>query len=225
MYPEKRRRLEESSPQSALDFLLGSLAAVPDSGTSRRRRFELEVENLRCWSVQESCGLSASLPGALKPVASGAEHDVFFEEESQTAIKITRDGRFGHSLEGEGITALPSEYLSRLLYQNELFGDQIVICGVIATEGNAHLVSRQPWIKPSATSPVPDQGEIDEYFAALGFIRSDQLAAPAYYHEALDLAVLDAHPLNVLRDERGRLVPIDVVVGRPGAAARVILGL
>jgi hypothetical protein len=37
--------------------------------------------------------------------------------------------------------------------------------------------------------------------------------------------VLDAHPQNILRDESGRLVPIDVVVGTPGKAVRGLLGI
>jgi hypothetical protein len=224
MHSKKCRGTEENSPQSALDFLLGGLGAVSGGGVSRRRRFDCEVEALRLWSAQEGCRLTADFAALLKPVASGAEHEVFFAEELQSAIKITRDGRFGHSLEGEGISALPSEYLQRLIYHNELFGDRIVVCGVLLTEGSAQLVSRQPWIKPVAGRPVPDQGEIDDYFAELGFVRSDQLEAPAYYHPAMDVAVLDAHPLNVLRDESGRLVPIDVVIGKPGDATRALLG-
>lgn len=71
---------------------------------------------------------------------------------------------------------------------------------------------------------MPEQDEIDEYFAGLDFSKSDQLAAPAYYHLTLNVAVLDAHPLNVLRDENGRLVPIDVVVGQPSNPTRALLG-
>jgi hypothetical protein len=224
MHSKKRRGAEENSPQSALDFLRGSVEAVPGGGTSRRVRFEREVEGLRLWSAQEDCRLTTDFAVALKPVASGAEHDVFFAEELQSAIKITRNGRFGHSLEGEGISALPSEYLRRLIYHNELFGDRIAVCGVMVVERSVHLVSRQPWIKSASARPVPEQDEIDEYFAGLDFSKSDQLTAPAYYHRTLNVAVLDAHPLNVLRDENGRLVPIDVVVGKPSNATRALLG-
>jgi len=224
MHSKKRRGAEENSPQSALDFLRRSIEAVPCSGALRRVRFEREVEGLRLWSAQEDCRLTSDFAVALKPVASGAEHDVFFAEELQLALKITRSGRFGHSLEGEGISALPSEYLQRLVYHNHLFGDHIVVCGVMVAESSLHLVSQQPWINSASARPVPEQDEIDEYFAGLGFSKSDQSAAPAYYHRNLDVAVLDAHPLNVLRDENGRLVPIDVVVGKPSDATRLLLG-
>jgi hypothetical protein len=224
MHSKKCRGTEEYTPQSALDFLLGSLEAVSGGGASRGRRLECEAEGLQLWSAQEDCRLTPDFVAALKPVASGAEHDVFFAEEFQSAIKITRNGRFGHSLVGEGVSALPSEYLRRLIYHNDLFGDRIVICGVITMENSVQLVSRQPWIKPAAGRPVPEQDEIDVYFAQLGFTKSERLVAPAFYHQALDVAVLDAHPLNVLRDESGLLVPIDVVIGKPSDATRALLG-
>ena len=75
MHSKKRRGTEENSPQSALDFLRGSVEAVPGGGTSRRVRFEREVEGLRLWSAQEDCRLTTDFAVALKPVASGAEHD------------------------------------------------------------------------------------------------------------------------------------------------------
>jgi hypothetical protein len=128
-------------------------------------------------------------------------------------------------LEGEGLSALPSEYLQRLIYHNELFGDRISIRGVFSSEGAVQLVSLQPWIKLDAEHPVPDQGDVDDYFRNIGFIRSLHAAVPVYYHAELDLAVLDAHPQNILRDESGRLVPIDVVVGTPGKAVRGLLGI
>ena len=86
------------------------------------------------------------------------------------------------------------------------------------------LVSLQPWIKLDAEHPVPDQDDVDDYFQNIGFIRSVHAIVPVYYHAELDLAVLDAHPQNILRDERGCLVPIDVVVGTPGKAVHALLG-
>jgi hypothetical protein len=198
---------------------------VQAGGSSRRRHFEREVEALRLWSAEADRCLSSDFFKGLKPVASGAEHEVFFDEAAQLAVKLTRDGRFGHSLAGEGLSALPSEYLQRLVYHNELFGDRIPLRGVLRSEGAVHLVSFQPWITLDAEDPVPEQDDVDDYFRNIGFIRSQQAAVPVYYHTELDLAVLDAHPQNILRDEHGRLVPIDVVVGTPSKAVRSMLGI
>ena len=224
MHSQTRRGDAESPPQSALEFLRGSVGAVPAGGGSRRSQFEREVEALRLWSAEADRCLSSDFCKGLKPVASGAEHEVFFDEAGQLAVKLTRDGRFGHSLAGEGLSALPSEYLRRLAYHNELFGDRISIRGVFSSEGTVQLVSLQPWIKLDAEHPVPDQDDVDDYFQNIGFIRSVHATVPVYYHAELDLAVLDAHPQNILRDERGCLVPIDVVVGTPGKAVRALLG-
>ena len=225
MHSQARRGDAESPPQSALEFLRRSVGAVQAGGGSRRSQFEREVEALCLWSAEADRCLSSDFCKGLKPVASGAEHEVFFNEARQLAVKLTRDGRFGHSLEGEGLSALPSEYLQRLIYHNELFGDRISLRGVLRSEGAVHLVSFQPWIKLDAEHPVPDQGDVDDYFRNIGFIRSLHAAVPVYYHAELDLAVLDAHPQNILRDESGRLVPIDVVVGTPGKAVRGLLGI
>ena len=225
MHSQARRGAAESPPQSALEFLRRSVGTVQTGGSSRRGRFEREVEALCLWSAEADCSLSSDFCKGLKPVASGAEHEVFFDQAGQLAVKLTRDGRFGHSLEGEGLSALPSEYLQRLIYHNELFGDRITLRGVLSSEGAVQLASLQPWIKLDAENPVPDQDDVDDYFRNIGFIRSPQASVPAYYHAKLDLAVLDAHPQNILRDERGRLVPIDVVVGTPGKAVRALLGI
>ena len=225
MHSQARRGDAEDPPQSALEFLRASVGAVQAGGSSRRRHFEREVEALRLWSAEADRCLSSDFCKGLKPVASGAEHEVFFDEAAQLAVKLTRDGRFGHSLAGEGLSALPSEYLQRLVYHNELFGDRISLRGVLRSEGAVHLVSFQPWIMLDAEDPVPEQDDVDDYFRNIGFIRSQQATVPVYYHAELDLAVLDAHPQNILRDEHGRLVPIDVVVGTPSKAVRSMLGI
>ena len=160
MHPQARQRDAESPPQSALEFLRRSVGAVQAGRGSRRSQFEREVEALRLWSAEAGCCLSSDFCKGLKPVASGAEHEVFFEEAGQLAVKLTRDGRFGHSLEGEGLSALPSEYLQRLIFHNELFGDRISIRGVFSLEGAAQIVSLQPWIKLDAAKPVPNQEEV-----------------------------------------------------------------
>ena len=79
--------------RSALDFLLGSVGPLPESGGSGRRRFQEEVAALQRWAA--SCGrcLNEDDLRGFEPVASGAGHEVFFDENRQLAIKFTRDGR------------------------------------------------------------------------------------------------------------------------------------
>ena len=198
---------------------------MPEGGGSGRRRFQEEVATLQRWA--SSCDRCLNEDGlrGFKPVASGAEHDVFFDENGQRAVKVTRDGRFGHSLEGEGLSATPAAYLQRLVYHNELFGDDIHLLGVWSTEGSARIISTQPWVTEGQDGVVVTQDDISAWFDGLGFRLFAGAEVPAYYHAEYDVVVLDANVKNVLRDTYGRLFPIDVVIGSPGQKVREMFGL
>jgi len=61
------------------------------------------------------------------------------------------------------------------------------------------------------------QTEINEYFGQFAFNRIPGAPdAPMFYNADLKLLVADAHDTNILRDEKGRLNAIDVVVGAVG---------
>jgi len=93
MHSQTRRGDAESPPQSALEFLRGSVGAVPAGGGSRRSQFEREVEALRLWSVEADRCLSSDFCKGLKPVASGAEHEVFFDEAGLMEYSLHYTGR------------------------------------------------------------------------------------------------------------------------------------
>ncbi|MEO6787520.1 MAG: hypothetical protein ABI318_15425 [Chthoniobacteraceae bacterium] len=151
-------------------------------------------------------------------VSEGAEHVVFHDPERGVAVKATHVNRFGHSVIAEGAAATPLEYLERLSWQNELFGDDIRIEGVAFDESQLEIVTTQPWIVASASQPSPTQAEIDAYFFDLGFRKAELVSdVPLYFHPELGMLVADAHDRNILRNESGVLVPIDLVIGRPGA--------
>ena len=67
--------------------------------------------------------------------------------------------------------------------------------------------------------PNPTADEIEAFFKEHSFepalLNPD---APLFYSRTLGLIVADAHDQNVLRDNEGNLVPIDVVIGVPGPA-------
>jgi hypothetical protein len=63
-------------------------------------------------------------------VGAGAEHETFFDPLGGVAVKLTHDGRFGHCLREEGAISTPFDYLLRLAYHNELFGDDIALHGL-----------------------------------------------------------------------------------------------
>jgi hypothetical protein len=144
---------------------------------------------------------------------------------NNAAVKLTRAGSYGHSLIEEGRSALPSEYFLRLHYQNELFGDCIRLVGALGGETSLRIITSQPWIAAHPAHPTPTEEEIDDYFEDLGFLPNRSVNVAAYYHAELDLVVLDAHTQNILRDENGKLVPIDLVIGHPGEWTREWLNL
>lgn len=62
--------------------------------------------------------------------------------------------------------ALPLEYLERLLLQNEVFGDQVELLGIIDKRQALHVVTSQPTIRGVAASPQ----QIVELMSAMGFL-------------------------------------------------------
>jgi hypothetical protein len=135
------------------------------------------------------------------------------------AIKVTHPNRYGHSIARE-TGATPVEYLMRLAYQNKFFGDNIRILGGIVTDGALEIVTAQPWINAGYPT-VPTQEQIDAYLANLGFFRSSLFPDGFYYFSpATGCALADAQPNNVLIARDNRLVPIDIVIGRPDAGLR-----
>jgi len=216
---------EKNPLVTAAHYLRAGTAAMCQSGASRRRLFEEEKSLLREWCARNGFELGQDALVGGRPVSSGAEHDVFFSDSENRAIKLTRSGGYGHSLVQEGKSALPTEYLLRLNYQNELFGDFIAFQGIISGETGLQILTSQPWITAHPENPTPSDEEIDNYFENLGFHRRENLPVAAYYNDEMDLAVLDAHAQNILRDEREELVPIDLVIGHPGEWTRKWLGL
>ncbi len=151
-------------------------------------------------------------------IGSGAEHQVYYDSASQSAIKATIGGRFGHSLYAYGRSALPLEYLSRLAWHNALFGDKIRIVGVcFDDEHHVEIVHSQPWIDQHEIRSAPLPEEIERYFADRQFERiNEDPTPPWFYNRELNLVIADAHDANVIRDTQERIVAIDVVIGIPG---------
>ncbi len=190
-----------------------------------RQRFHEEVAALQRWATSVGRCLNEDGLRGFKPVASGAEHEVFFDESAQRAIKVTKGGRFGHSLEGEGLSATPASYLQRLVFHNELLGDSIELVGVWSAEGSVRIISSQPWVTEDEVDVALTQDDITAWFGDLGFKQFCRAEVPAYFKAESDVVVLDANVKNVLRDTNGRVFPIDVVIGVPGSKVRELFGL
>ena len=156
----------------------------------------------------------------LRPFTSRGEHSVFQSLDHKLAIKVTHAGKFGYSLWAEGLSATPLEYLERLEWQNHIFGDDIRLIGLTGSDRLMRIVTSQPWIKEPEYAPPPTEYEISEYLKSLRFECFEvNPGVSMHFHRRYEIVVADLHVGNVLRSE-GKLVPIDVVIGKPGPALR-----
>ena len=107
--------------------------------------------------------------------------------------------------------AMPLEYLDRLLLQNEVFGDEIELLGIIDKRQAMHVVTAQPFIHGESTPPA----EIAHFMASLGFLALPNIGvgregALSFLRPGDMIAAFDCHPANFLRDG-AHVFPIDVL--------------
>lgn len=150
----------------------------------------------------------------------GREHDVTLDEESGRWIKYSKRSSSGYTVSwnasGEPFmhNALPAEYLQRLLWQNEIFGDDIHLVG---------LWQEQPHQWRIITTQLGLQGtratldDLSTAFVAAGFTLLPWRSIG--YEGSLSLRIegfdiWDVHPANVLLSPDGLPLPIDVIVTR-----------
>ena len=159
---------------------------------------------------------------------TGGEHFVHLDEPHARVFKSTKPGKFGFGVGREMvrardrrappritvglIDATPAEYLARLAWQNELFGDRIRVHGMALYPTGVTILSTQPFVWGERT----DQGRIDGWFKANGWLPLPRKDG-AFYHPLRDLLLMDALPRNVLTRADGRVFPFDVVIVRPGS--------
>ena len=134
---------------------------------------------------------------------------------------MTHPGSFGWSSAGEGLKATPLEYLDRLAWQNLLFSDEIKIIAIVGEKRVLQMVTSQPYIFEPYDSPDITLEEIDHFFEVRHFDKiSVNPDAPWFFNSDLGIAIGDGHPGNFIRDVHGEIVPIDLVIGKPGREFR-----
>ncbi len=150
-------------------------------------------------------------------IGGGQEHDVIGMDRQEVVHKLTKRNEFGlfpmfDRQDGSiGLRpATPSEYFDRLLLQNVWFGDDIQLQGIgISDGGSTYVLTSQPFISGRAA----DRADIATQFSSLGFQEIDADLA-AWIEPNSKIVLSDAHPRNVIVDQQGRLLPIDIIMGR-----------
>lgn len=159
------------------------------------------------------------LPGEFPPSErdGGREHDVRYEPDTGLWWKYTKPNMAGYTVswtEGQPWlhNALPLEYLERMIWQNELFGDDVRLVGlwnlpahdwsIITTQ--PHVEGRQATLEELEVSFVDTGFEILPW-RGLGYAESLSVRKDGF-------DVWDIHPANVLLSDSGLPVPFDVMI-------------
>lgn len=138
---------------------------------------------------------------------NGAEHDARFDPDSGRVIKLTQPGEFGA---WGGLI----EYVQRLAWANEFFGDDILVEGwlIYPNEAAPRLVTSQPWYRVRPERPEPTMAEIDAYMWRMGWLKAYD---GAWVHADREIVVSDALPKNFVLDVAGHVQPIDLIIITP----------
>ncbi|MGA2867446.1 MAG: hypothetical protein ABSF95_23475 [Verrucomicrobiota bacterium] len=185
------------------------------------------------WAKQRKAFLTeAHTAGLKKHSETTAEHEVFYRQSDDRAVKRTYPGTFGVTPEPKGVQkhATPAFYLQRLDLMNRVFHSDLRLEGValgrsllIGAKGEQpSMVISQPWIRAADPSrPHPSRLEIAEFMESLGFTRQ----ANAYYgwHRKEDgISIIDARPDNFVKSPEG-VVPIGLVIsaGHPAGLTTI----
>ncbi|HWB02062.1 MAG TPA: hypothetical protein VG796_03495 [Verrucomicrobiales bacterium] len=227
------RPAETDSLRAAYRFLGGSEAAVPESpGESHAERSTREGRALWKWAKEAARCLKpeAWLARFEESEEGGQEHRVWYSNEEGRYYKATHAGRYGwyaaldyrfnkRTQEDEPYVgmgnATPLQYLDRLLQQNKVFSDDIVLEGVWIEADGLVILTSQRFIQGNPSTP----GEILEVMDVLGFERIPGLPANSedcfsFYDRRTRTAAFDAHTGNYIRVSCGDVVPIDLVMVR-----------
>lgn len=177
---------------------------------------------------------------ALTRITAGQEHEVFTsgcKDFADMVIKITRPGGYGILMEassdGNKIgwrRGSPSEYLRRVIRQNRVFDDTVVILGWTPQRNDTGadcpcIVSAQRF---RAGSP-PANAEITDLMTRLEFLQVPPAAVSlsylrdhVFYSPKHNILVSDCRSANFVKGPEG-LAVIDVIVQRPAKVLRHLL--
>jgi len=173
-------------------------------GATAQERIDSEAQSLCHWAEENGWLIQAEQISALMDHATevdgASEHDVFLPVGSARIVKATRPPNFG--ARGEALA-----YLKNVHAVNTLLADDWRFEGVLVHEDGVRIITSQPFIKGRTASA----GQIEGYFAALGFLPS----GTHKFTREDGVSVADARPDNVLLDDQGDIFPIDVHVLLP----------
>jgi Serine/Threonine/Tyrosine Kinase found in polyvalent proteins len=152
------------------------------------------------------------------PNAFGDEHQAWFDEATNRWFKATYPNAFGLAWGRRG-SATAGEYLTRLLLQNQYFGDDIQLVALVNCGEKLRVVTSQPHIVGENAL----YEEIQRWFNELEFCRFESGGCVAWYRKPDNLLVSDAHEGNVIKTADGTLFAIDLNLIKPDDETRELV--
>lgn len=180
----------------------------PSDGADVPQRLRPETESLLEWAAQAGRLIApdrffAALENE-RDLGGQSEHTVFHVASCGRVVKFTLPPAFG--AQGDALA-----YLRNLQASNRLFGDDILLHGILQTEQGLALVTSQPFIEGSR----PGDEEVAKWFIDGGY-RS--IGHNRWLNDATDTEIADAHTGNLIKTSDGDLIPIDLQVLNEGNA-------
>ena len=174
--------------------------------------FHEELGIFRAYAKDYGLILQAA-PVELNPAPDdeGNEHQVWFQQDSQTYLKATWPDFFGLLVvhrPHEEHKASPIAYLERWHLHNEVFGDQVEFLGALESDAGLRLLIRQPAI---AGTPATDE-QIRSFFTDSGWLPFVIEGNAAFFDPEQKIVISDTHRGNLILMADGLLAPIDLRV-------------
>lgn len=166
--------------------------------------------------------------GLEKHPGTTAEHETFFRESDNRAVKRTYPGTFGVRMDGKMRGSTPADYLRRVELFNEVFGADVRVEGLWfgksqligqLGESRPSVVVSQPWVDAAdPDKPHPSYEQIATYMQRLGFEPADngprKGPVMSWVRKADGVRVDDARDDNFILGSEGAVIPIDLLVSR-----------
>lgn len=171
-----------------------------------------EVALFRAYAVEKAL-IFAQPPAelALPPSDEGNEHQVWFQPDKASFLKVTWPDFFGLRVlyqPDEDERASPIGYLERWQLHNELFGDSVTFLGALVEDGKLRLVIQQPAIEGEPATLE----QINGFFTDNGWQRFAVNDDIAYFDRERQVVISDTHRGNLILMDDGLLAPIDLRV-------------
>ena len=189
--------------RSAIEYIRGRLGADPAD------REEI-TRVLLSWAREHGAILPEGWNRGYVHVTQRNEHEVWFDQRNDLAFKATHGRRFGLGFNEDGYPSALN-YLDRIVFAQKLFNTEWHLIGVWLHINDVRIVTRQRWIRGRRCS----QTEILELLEARRFRAVEVAGKRVFYRPDDGLCIADLHEGNVIATNKG-LVPIDVIIGRPG---------